>query len=516
MSFKAIRFVALLGLSSLAATSITAQSPSHSTRSHVERFSSIEKRAERVEAEANSKLKTNPKDAAVLNSRGVARLFLGNYPGAHEDFQQAVSLAPGNAVYHANLGSVLWKLGRHDAALQAVRTAIKLDDKNFNAHYDAGRFLLRRGGPAGIEEAVSHLRRAIEIDPTKYDVRFELITAYRELNDRAQAANQLDFLKDARPSDPRVLYTSGLLATDRGDLESAVKDFNDALRRDPAFYNAWQDLGVAYTKLNRPAQAVEAFAALARLRPNSVDAAYLHGLSLFNAGQSEEAEREVRRALKISAGAAEAHTLLGVILAARGNANAEAIETLSQAVALNQNSFDARFYLGRVLFAIRDYPGAVRELSAAVKLKPAFAEARFFLGTALESAGETEAAQVEYRELVKLAPDSPFGQLGLGALLLKQGKTDEALTALERATSLDPKSFEANLAMGRALVRVEKLPEAVDFLNKAVQLAPYRPDGHYQLGLVLKRLGKSAEAAAEFAIVERLNSEFRSGMTTRP
>jgi tetratricopeptide (TPR) repeat protein len=497
------------------ATSVAGQSSATITRSHVERFSTVETRAERVETDATAKLETNPNDAAALNSRGVARLFLGKYQEAYGDLNRAVLLKPDNAAYQANLGSAMWKLGRYEDALSAERVAVKLDNKNFTAQYQMGRFLLRLGGSARVAEAVEHLRRAIEIDPKEYDVRFELIAAYRVLNDKVQASNQLDFLRDARPSDPRVFYTSALLATDRNDFETAIKDFKDALRRDPTLYSAWQDLGVAYTKLNRSSEAVDAFSELVRLRPNSVDAAYLHALSFFNAGRTDEAEREARRALKINVGAAEAHTLLGVILASRGSANAEAAETLSQAVALSQNSFDAHFYLGRVLYAVKDYEGAVKELRVAVTLKPNSAEARFFLGTALEASGNIEVAQIQYQELVKLAPDSALGQLGLGALLLKKGQTDEAFKALERAIALDSKNFEAHLAMGRALARREKFLEAVEVLKTAVQLGPYRPDAHYQLGLALQRIGRKEDAAFEFATVEKLNSEFRSRAVPR-
>src|SRR5438874_13041488 len=119
------------------------------------------------------------------------------------------------------------------------------------------------------------------------------------------------------------------------------------------------------------------------MRPDAVEAAYLHALALFNAGRAEESEREALRALRINAGAAEAHTLLGVILASRATANAEAADALSQAVALNPNSFDAHFYLGRVLYAMKDHAGAVKELRVATNLDPRHGEARFFLGTAL-------------------------------------------------------------------------------------------------------------------------------------
>jgi len=484
-------------------------------RSHAERFSTIEMRAERVETDANKRLVAKSDDADALNLRGVARLFMGRYKEAQDDLRRAVALKPDNAAYQANFGSALWKLGRAEEAIAAEYTAIKLDDKNFNAHYQLGRFLLLVGGREHLDETIQHLRRAIEIDPRQYEVRFELISAYRALSDIAHAASQLDFLWDARPSDPRVFYANALLAADRNDLNSAIKDFGEALRRDPTLFNAWQDLGVAYMKLKRWPEAVQTFAEFARRRPDSVEAAYFSALSLFNAGRIEDAERQVRRALRIDAGATEAHTLLGVILASRGNANAEANETLLQAVALNPNSFDAEFYLGRVLYAMKDYAGAVKSLRAAVSLDPRHAEARFFLGTALEAAGESGAAMTEYQELAKSDPQSAMGQLGLGALLVKQGKTQEALTALRSAVALDPKNFEGHLALGRALMLLQRFSEAVESLTNAVSLVPNRSDAHYQLGLVLRRVGRTEEANREFAIVDRLNTEFRTNQVPK-
>ena len=108
-----------------------------------------------------------------------------------------------------------------------------------------------------------------------------------------------------------------------------------------------------------------------------------------------------------------------------------------------------------------------------------------------------------------------MGQLGMGALLIKQGKIDEALTALKRAVTLDANSFEAHWALGRALALKENYAEAVPTFQTAVSLAPNRSDAHYQLGLALKRLGRTEEANREFAIVERLNTEFRTSTTPK-
>jgi tetratricopeptide (TPR) repeat protein len=484
-------------------------------KSHVERFSTAEVRAEKAEADASAKLAANPNDDVALNARALARIRLGKTGDAYQDLVKATTVKPENSDYRGNLGYVLWKLGKFGEAIDAERAALKLDPKNSSAHYQLGRFLLRLGQRKDLNEAISELKRALELDARQFEVRFELIAAYRELGNLAEAAAQLDVLQESRPTDARVFYVTALLDTDRNDLAAAVRNFNEAITRDPTIYGAWQDLGLAYAKANKWAEAASTFGELAKRQPGSIEAAYFHALALYNSGNNKDAESEVRRALRLDAGAVEAHTLLGIILASRGDANVEAAESLSQAAALNPNSFDAQFYLGRVQYALKDYAGAIKSLRAALKLNPSHPETRFFLGTTLELLGDSNAAMSEYQELLKLNPNSVMGQLGAGALLVKQGKIDEALVALNKAVSLDPKEFEAHWALGRALALKERFPEAVESFQRAVALMPGRSEAHYQLGLGLRRLGRTEEANREFAIVERLNAEYRSSTSPK-
>src|SRR5262245_6439318 len=484
-------------------------------KSHVERFSTPAMRAERADAEASAALQTNPNDAQALNNRSLARMRLGKYRDAEADLQRAVTLKSDVSDYHANLGYVLWRLGRATEAVTEERTALKLDEKNYTAHYQLGRFLLRIGDSKLLTEAATHLRRAVEIDPRQYEARFELLATYRALGDIAQALSQLDLLQDARPSDPRVTYVAALLAADRNDLNTAINGFREALRRDPSLYGAWQDLGMSYIKLNRWKEAAQTFAELTERQAESVEAAYLHALSLFNSGELKGAELEARRTLRLNAGVADAHTLLGIILASRGNQNGEAIEALQQAVALDPKNFDAQFNLGRVQYLTKDYANAVSSLTAALELRPDHSQARFFLGTTLEATGDSDAALKQYEELNRRDPQSPYGKLGLGALLVKRGKLAEAIDALRKSIELDSTNFEAHLALGRALSLNEKFEEAVLSLQRAVAISPERPDAHYQLGLALRRLGRTQEAAREFAIVDKLNAEFRTNAAPR-
>src|SRR5213593_4096302 len=82
------------------ATAFGQSEPSASAeRSHVERFSTPEVKAERAEAEATAKLKGNSNDVETLNQRSLALMQLGRYSAALEDLHKAVSLRPSNGTY---------------------------------------------------------------------------------------------------------------------------------------------------------------------------------------------------------------------------------------------------------------------------------------------------------------------------------------------------------------------------------------------------------------------------------
>lgn len=510
-----MKFIFPIFISIFLSFSVIGQTPSPTAakKTHVERFTTPESRAARNEIELTEKLKTDQTDGNLYNDRALARIRLQKMPEALQDLQKAIELSPKNAEFYANLGYVLWKLGKYAEAISAEREALKLDEKNYTANYQLGRFLIRTGDKSLLKEASEKLRKALEIDPRQYEVRFELIAAYRELGDTAAAIRQLELLQDARTSDARVAYVSALLAIDKNDTKTALERFQDALKKDENLLGAWQDLGLLYAKMEKWNEAVETFTELEKRQPDSVQAKYFKALALYNSGKIAEAENAVRQVLRLDAGSADALTLLGIILAASEKGSSEAIDALTQAVALQPDSFDAWFYLGRLQYAAQNYAEAEKSLTTAIAKNPKNIEAKFFLGSVEEVLGNSDAALKQYEEIVKLDENSFYGQVGTGAIFVKQGKFDAAINALNQAANSRKDSFEAFYALGRAYILSEKFAEAETVLRKAVKLQETRTDARYQLGIALRRLGKTDEAAKEFALVEKLNREFREGKT---
>ncbi|HEX8283514.1 MAG TPA: tetratricopeptide repeat protein [Pyrinomonadaceae bacterium] len=281
-------------------------------------------------------------------------------------------------------------------------------------------------------------------------------------------------------------------------------------------------VGHALVAGRRFGEAAELFDALVRARPSDRAALYGAALATFNAGRAADAEPLARRAAEAAlaegrargreAEAADALVLLAVVLAVRGD-GAGALEASARAAALAPDNFDARLTHGRALYGAGDDRAAARAFRAAAALRPGDPRPLFFLASALERAGDGAGALAAYRELAAAQPRASEGHLGLGALLVKRGgaEAEEGIKALGRAVEIDPDLYEARVTLGRALVARGRAAEAVEHLRRAAALAPGNPEPHYQLSLAYRRLGRKEEAAAESALVKRINESRRAG-----
>ena len=126
------------------------------------------------------------------------------------------------------------------------------------------------------------------------------------------------------------------------------------------------------------------------------------------------AEASARRALTLDARNADAHNILGNVLAGR-----EAWEEAA---------------------------GQYRQAIAGDPQRPIF---HHNLGHALQQAG-SEAAEVAYRKAIALDPRFAPAYTNLGGLLVKQERYKEAQAALQRAISLDPENVDAYNNLGLA------------------------------------------------------------------
>lgn len=211
-----------------------------------------------------------------------------------------------------------------------------------------------------------------------------------------------------------IALCAALSSKQAGHWRDSVTLFRRAVEIYPHNALAWNNLGVAYSRL----------------------------------GDFEEAARAYRRAVRYSPPMIEAFNNYGHALIQLGRYE-PAVDVLAEAVYYDREYANAIFNRGVALAALGRHDEAAAHFERVTRLEPARAEAWNRLGIALAQSGEYEEAAEVFRKLIELAPGSPEGHANLGMVLLDLDRPEDARPAFERALAIDPSNAVALEGMRR-------------------------------------------------------------------
>jgi tetratricopeptide (TPR) repeat protein len=144
----------------------------------------------------------------AYNNRGNEWKNRGDLDRAIADYNDALRLAPKNALIYLNRGLAWESKGEHDRAIADYNDALKLDPKFAPTYNNRGNALGKKGE---YDKAIADYNDALKLDPKN-------ALAY---NNRGHAWEQ------------------------KGEYDKAIADFNDAIRLDPNFEGAKNNLRIA-------------------------------------------------------------------------------------------------------------------------------------------------------------------------------------------------------------------------------------------------------------------------------
>jgi tetratricopeptide (TPR) repeat protein len=149
-----------------------------------------------------------------------------------------------------------------------------------------------------------------------------------------EAVRLLEVIRFQQPLRSAVFYNLGLALSDMGRLDSAVQHLRTALALAPDHTDALVGLGVALARQRKLAEAIQAFRQVIEREPDNPRAhSNLGACLLQEEGETEEAERHLRRAVELRPADQQALFGLGKALLALGRdreADAQFIEVIRQ------------------------------------------------------------------------------------------------------------------------------------------------------------------------------------------
>ena len=219
--------------------------------------------AEDAEERFSTQVEAQPSDAAAWKALGLLRASRGRLEAAAEALQHACTLRPTDEESCYYYGRSLFALGRYDAAVQPLETALRATPKD-------RRWRVQRAMARNFE----WLGRAADAE-----------RSFRE-------AIRLSRGRATPGEDPRVDFGSFLYR--QGRTEEAMVPLQEAANAESSQARTHTELGRVLLQLDRVEAAAEALEKAVRLDPRDWSAHLLLGRAYLRLRRDEAAEREMQ------------------------------------------------------------------------------------------------------------------------------------------------------------------------------------------------------------------------------
>lgn len=325
------------------------------------------------------------------------------------------------------------------------------------------------------------------------------------------------------------------------DPDTAIREFNAALRIDPNNIYARGNLGVIAYMQRRYTEAAEDYRQVLKLEPSLWKVQAMLGMCERRLGHLSSARTWMEQSfphleepkLKTEAGLELAEldyqvgelgksvdvisTLwqldpknLDVLYSAYRTYSDMASSALNAIALLAPDSARMHLVIAEHLINEGDRDGAIAQYRKVLQLAPQLPGAHFELGEALLQKSKTIEERKEGEEAFKaelaLNPGDVSSQCRLGDLYLSSMNLDSALKSYGQALEMQPNSASAQLGMGKVLIRMGRNQEALVHLREAARLDPIDSTSHYLLAQTYRRLGQRTDAEREIKQFEDLEN----------
>lgn len=307
-----------------------------------------------------------------------------------------------------------------------------------------------------------------------------------------------------RPTDKLSAYKWFSKGCDYDDhvatYDQALFSYQKALKIDPGYADAYNNLGVLYYKKGRYGEAIEELKKAIEITPDYPGAQFL-----------EKSISELEREVEERPDDIRAHWELAFRYQKRGYQGLAALE-FKEVIRINPRIAEARYQLGTYYLSIGREEEAITEYEEALALKSKkekkirdtlftlyrnrgmtyyqqeeYQRALELLKKALEIREEKEIAELvakAQRELgrYKRRPPDASSYLKYGITYYEYGQYPFAIEELKRAINLDSKLVDAHTCLGLVYMEVKENQKAMYEFKEAIRLDPNSSQAHLGFG----------------------------------
>ena len=323
-------------------------------------------------AELDAATAAAPADAELWRRSARVLQGLGRNKEALERYAKVLELAPRDADALLASAEIHLALNELDAARTVALSLIGNAAQESRGQYILGRIALKQEKP---EEAVIAFARATRLDAKQGAAWAGLAEAYLALKDERKARDALAAAAALPDAPVSVFRHLAEIEARAGRHAAALQPFERAIALQPGD----AELRLAYARslaqLERWHDAANAAREAQRLTPKSIDALVLGAEAAYRQGKNGEAIETLKRAVALDPESYDVHFKLGRSYV-DNNLYSDAQSHLERAARLNDRTDAPHLQLAQMHHNQRSYDAAIQSLTVAVALNPSDANRR--------------------------------------------------------------------------------------------------------------------------------------------
>jgi len=340
----------------------------------------------------------------AFSNRGVTKAKIGNANGAIVDFKEVIKIDSVYGNVYSNLGNARAMLGEWNKAIKNYKFAIALKPDFVEAYFNLA---VAQKNIGKYDEAIENFNKLLELQPNYNQVFFYRGFSYFSINELDKALEDFNLQLEVQPDFYNCYYYRAKIYEQKNETEKAELDFqtlisypqiivelsnyadnfekradntgdknmyknaegvfNDILKINPNFSQAYSRIGVIHGKLGNIDLAITDFNKAIELDSLNVQAFADRGYAYYLTNNYKKAEQDYDNALQINANDEATYFNKG-ILYYQQKKNEFAFKNFSEAIKIKPEYAVAYFYRGITLLKTNNKNKACKDFNIALQL----------------------------------------------------------------------------------------------------------------------------------------------------
>ena len=317
-------------------------------------------------ADFDEAVRCNPNSAEALVMRGICYVARNDLDRALAGFDGAIAVQPMNPMGYMERSNVYARKGEHDKQERDYQEALRLNPNIQNASRDFAESLAERQW-----RAWSHDFATRNAGKDYYQLFREAQTAYELGNyeDAITLNNDILAMSISTAQASVATMNRGNAYVAKGDLDKALRDFNEAIALDPNNAGAYVDRALILTHKGEREAAMKDYGEAIRLNSKQWQAYFNRAADLREQGELTKAIADLNKVAELNPKFVGTYVNRAAVYVRQGELD-KAISDYNRAIEVDPKIVQAYMGRARAHASKREYAKAISDLETTLQLNP--------------------------------------------------------------------------------------------------------------------------------------------------